>query len=83
MTAIFGAVAEAIVKGIISWLQGWLDKRALVQQGVMEQHTADVEASNKEGRDDAKIDAAVRGESDADLNAELRSVQHPSDAHGG
>ncbi len=77
MSLFIGPIVSALLNWVGSFITDLLAKRAAQSQGIQIQHTADLEAAQKEAVDAKQIDQQVRSDSDAQLDAGLRAFQQP------
>jgi hypothetical protein len=75
LALIIKSLSDSLLASVFKFIQDEMQKRALVAQGRAEQHTADLAASVKEGRDAAATDESVRALDDSQLDAGLEQVR--------
>ncbi len=69
-------IIDGIISAGIKWLQSLQQRREDKDAGRKEQHTADVEATNKEAQNVAVIREQVQTMDDSALDADLERVRH-------
>lgn len=78
LTALLGTLIDSIVKGLFGYLSGVMEKRGLIQQGISQQHTIDLEATVKEATDAATIKDQVQAEPDSAVADDLQRLRDPA-----
>lgn len=83
-STIISAVIDGVLSAAVKWLQYIQQRREDVQHGKEQQHTADVEATVSEAKDNAEIREQVQAEpvsAAADDIDRLRHTYAPSGDH--
>jgi hypothetical protein len=83
LPGLLGNLADDVVAGLFSLLQGEIQRRNLIAQGRTEQHAADNDATVKEAQDAQTVSAQVDAEPISGVDADLERVRNSAAAgHG-